>query len=222
VYQNKATWEATFGVWEDMDEPLPDHKSQRGRTSPPWEVVSQLNEKNLVWSTDLQARLLKSVVAKDLELPEEEVEKRLVDLQNLMPDMAPKLPTMKASLVGGLVRDTGAVAQRLLQLKEIFPGGNVSLLGTRCPSLMLTGEEQLEELREKAVRLRQELPAVNIDRLVSEHPNEVLRVDSFLEAIEEAKRLIPTIDIDDMLATNPTRVFSFERGSNLIPGDLKR
>ena len=50
---------------------------------------------------------------------------------------AEKLPTMKAAIVIELARDTGKMVRRLVRLKQIFPGGNVSKLVTRCPALVL-------------------------------------------------------------------------------------
>jgi len=217
VYLKKATWEGTFGVPSDVEDTVVAQAT--GRMRPPWEAVSQLNEKNLVWSNDLQAKLLKTVVARDLGLPDSEVERRLLELQNLMPDMATKLPTMQANLVRELVRDTAAVARRLVKLKAIFPAGNVSQLGTRCPSLLLTDDKNLMELERDSERLKQELPGVDIDRLATAFPNDVLSVDTFLDAIREAKRLLPGLDIEHMLANNPTQVFSFEKGPKLIPYD---
>eukprot|EP00192_Tetraselmis_astigmatica_P021826 CAMPEP_0117673676 /NCGR_PEP_ID=MMETSP0804-20121206/14603_1 /TAXON_ID=1074897 /ORGANISM="Tetraselmis astigmatica, Strain CCMP880" /LENGTH=268 /DNA_ID=CAMNT_0005482437 /DNA_START=315 /DNA_END=1122 /DNA_ORIENTATION=- len=191
-----------------------------GRLVPPWEAAAQFDQcVPTVWNTGRQAQLLKSVVAEALNLSQGETETRLVELQKLIPDMAEKLPTMKATIVTEMVRDTGAMAQRLVRLKRIFPSGNVSKLGTRCPALLLMDATSLLDIEEKAGTLRKELPGVNIDHLVSAHPNEVLCVESFLEAVKEARRLIPDLDVTQMLTTNPTLVFSFEKGPQQIPYD---
>lgn len=144
---------------------------------------------------------------------------------------AGKIPMMKATLVASLLEDTSQVARRLVQLKGIFPGANVSQLATRCPALLITvrsqpgcvlsagvgrclsggpltrwldadsmgwsgwpaltltghhaaqlgqAEQNLEDLRAKAQALREAIPGVDIDKLVSQHPVEVLNVESFL------------------------------------------
>ena len=47
---------------------------------------------------------------------------------------------MKASVVAALISDTNKVARRLLQLKQIFPGANVSRLATRFPALVMVSD----------------------------------------------------------------------------------
>lgn len=59
VYPRKATWEGTFGVEQAESA----HDTRGGGSSPgiapPWEVVGQVNESNLVWNDRLSEGLLK-------------------------------------------------------------------------------------------------------------------------------------------------------------------
>mmetsp|Transcript_2740 Transcript_2740/g.6855 ORF Transcript_2740/g.6855 Transcript_2740/m.6855 type:complete len:298 (-) Transcript_2740:403-1296(-) len=220
VYPRKATWEGTFGVEQAESA----HDTRGGGSSPgiapPWEVVGQVNESNLVWNDRLSEGLLKAVVSEKLGLEGAEMEGRINDLRRLIPEMAVKLPRMQATLVASLLEDPGKVARRLVQLKGIFPAANVSLLATRCPALLITAEENMQDVQAKAQKLRTALPAgVNVDKLVAKHPVEVLNVEPFLEAIAEAQRLVPSLDIPFTLENNPTQIFSFQRGSALIPYD---
>ena len=47
----------------------------------------------------------------------------------------------------------------------------------------------------------------------------MLDVASFEQAVNEAKRMMPDLDIAHTISTRPNMIFSFQRGSNLIPYD---
>lgn len=55
-------------------------------------------------------------------------------------------------------------------------------------------------------------------RLVEDWPI-MLHVESFEATMLEAQRMMPGKDIEAMIANNPSIVFSFQRGSALIPYD---
>ena len=55
-------------------------------------------------------------------------------------------------------------------------------------------------------------------RLVEDWPT-MLDVASFEAAMQEAQRMMPGKDIEAMIVNNPGIVFSFQRGSDLIPYD---
>uniref|UniRef100_A0A061RQ02 Uncharacterized protein n=1 Tax=Tetraselmis sp. GSL018 TaxID=582737 RepID=A0A061RQ02_9CHLO len=218
VYEKKATWEGTFGR-NFANSNAEQTSGASSGISPPWQALGQLNEANLVWNDQLQLRLLKTFIAKEHGIPEEHLEGRLVELIRLLPDIEGKLPKMKVQIVGALVADTQNVARRLVALKGILPGANVSQLACRCTQLLLMDEQALGQVREKVSRLRAELEGVDVDALISAHPVEVLDVGSFLEAIGEARRLMPGLDIAQTLAHRPSQIFSFQKGSSLIPYD---
>ena len=44
-------------------------------------------------------------------------------------------------------------------------------------------------------------------------------VESFEQAVNEAKHIMPDMNISHMMRMNPSMIFSFQRGSNLIPYD---
>lgn len=55
-------------------------------------------------------------------------------------------------------------------------------------------------------------------RLCQHHPS-ILDVDSFKAAVDEAKRLIPGLDIVTALNARPEMIFSVQRGKSMIPYD---
>ena len=53
---------------------------------------------------------------------------------------------------------------------------------------------------------------------VQEHPS-ILSVDSFKQAVNDARRLMPGADIENMLVTDPDFVLSLQKGTDMIPYD---
>jgi hypothetical protein len=56
-------------------------------------------------------------------------------------------------------------------------------------------------------------------RLLEQHPQIVLDVDTFAQTLAEAKRMLPDQDIMHTLAHNPNMIFGFERRDSMIPYD---
>lgn len=50
----------------------------------------------------------------------------------------------------------------------------------------------------------------------------MLDVPSFKEAMAEAARIMPQMDIQQAMARDPATIFGFQRGSQLIPYDDPR
>ena len=55
-------------------------------------------------------------------------------------------------------------------------------------------------------------------RLVEEHPT-LLDVKAFEVAVNDAKHVIPGLDVSHMMRYNPALIFGFQRGSQMIPYD---
>lgn len=47
----------------------------------------------------------------------------------------------------------------------------------------------------------------------------MLSIDSFQRAVEDARRLVPNLDVEAKLMTEPDFVLSLQRGGDLIPYD---
>lgn len=175
-----------------------------------------MNEKNLLWNDDIKMRFVKRIASQELGISEAEFEDCLATLCNLLPDLAPRLAKAPPQRLAQLAAATHTLAARLLRLRTIFPKANVSLLVERRLSLLL--EDDLDAVEEAAVQLQPLLPGILVDVFVQEHP-QVLEVEDFAEAIEDAKRMMPQIDIAKALRNSPDLVLSFQKGKHLIPYD---
>jgi hypothetical protein len=182
----------------------------------PWSVGWQVNERNIMWSDDLKTRLVKRVASQELHITEEELEQRLQQVFNLLPDLADRLVKADPKRVAALASSTDLIAARLLRLREIFPKANASALVGNRLSLLL--DDDLEEVAAAAVRLKELLPNITVDKFVEYYP-QVLDLDDFELALKDAKRLMPKMDVAHTLRTNPEMVLSFQKGKNLIPYD---
>eukprot|EP00887_Chlorella_sp_A99_P001437 scaffold8.g1437.t1 len=207
----KATFEQAFKTG-----PSAVSGSSGGVPAAPWGLGYQMAEKNLVWSDDLKARMLQRVAADRLGLSDEEVEARLARLLLLLPTLRPRLVSMKPQTLAALVAQVDEVAGRLVELKAVFPGADAAALAVREPGLVLGFE--MRRLRDIAAALRALLPALNVDALVQENPS-MLDIDGLQAAMAEAARILPDLDVQAAMASNPQLVFSFQRGAALIPYD---
>ena len=72
------------------------------------------------------------------------------------------LSQMKAQLLVRLAADVERLAQRLMDLKTIFPSANVSLMVSRAPVLALM--DDLEPIQKGAAAFRKLLPNADLDK----------------------------------------------------------
>jgi hypothetical protein len=80
---------------------------------------------------------VKSLTPPPCHSPPRQVEERLAELGNLLPDIVGKLDRARADVLYELLKDPAATAQRLLALRELLPRCNVSALVAGHPKLML-------------------------------------------------------------------------------------
>jgi len=66
-----------------------------------------------------------------------QVEERLAELGNLLPDITGKMDRARADVLYDLLKDPAATAERLLALRELLPRCNVSALVAGHPKLLL-------------------------------------------------------------------------------------
>lgn len=93
---------------------------------------------------------------------------------------------------------------------------NASSMVSNRLSLLL--DDDLDQLTQAAQRLRELLPQIHVDRFVEAYPL-VLDVEDFEMALADAKRIMPHIDAQQMLRSNPDMILSLQKGKNLIPYD---
>ncbi|GMH38654.1 hypothetical protein BSKO_06538 [Bryopsis sp. KO-2023] len=182
----------------------------------PWLMGWQMNERNILWSDDLKLRLIKRITANEMGIPEEEFESRMKTLVDLLPGVSSRLANMPPKLLANLASHVDEIAIKLVHLKEIFPLADVAKMAASQPSLLVS--ESMKEVQESADRLRELLPNLHVDILVEMYPM-MLDIENFEEAIRDAERMLGEINIEQMMARDPSMILSLQKGSNMIPYD---
>ncbi|QDZ22049.1 hypothetical protein HOP50_06g45910 [Chloropicon primus] len=167
------------------------------------------------WNDDSKLALAVECVARELGVEEDHVRRRLVLLQKLVPDLKPKLKTMKVGDIARLAVKCKTIPHDLLKLKEIFPRANVSRLVASNPTILY---EDMGFVEKKAERLKALLKTDDVDRAVELNPI-FLDLQQVEFAIEEIKRLMPNEDACVYLIRNPSILYSTQARENIITYD---
>lgn len=181
----------------------------------PWVRTFHLNERNLVWHDDMKRRLYNKVASEELSMGEEELEEYLQRLEILMPDARDKMRSMSIDTLSRLIGTIDELPYKLMMLKRVFPNANATLLAIRTPELVLGVEE--ETLCGIAEELRAMFPRLEVDKLIEENPS-MLDIEGLKNAMEEAKRIMPSLDIEHAMGSDPQLILGFQRGSFMISG----
>lgn len=182
----------------------------------PWNFGYQMAEKNLVWHDDLKKALYARVAAEQLDMEESDVVLYLTRLRALLPDAGEKLSNMPIKTLSRLIAQLDDIPERLMRLKMTFPKANASKLAIRNPELVLGFDP--DHLENIAGQLRVMFPNLEVDLLVEENPS-MLDIEELKVAIAEAKRIMPNLNIQNAMGSDPNTILSFQRGSQLIPYD---
>eukprot|EP00879_Flechtneria_rotunda_P012201 GHRR01012742.1.p1 GENE.GHRR01012742.1~~GHRR01012742.1.p1 ORF type:complete len:182 (+),score=56.97 GHRR01012742.1:452-997(+) len=153
-----------------------------------------------------QIALVKIWLAEKLQLPQPQVEERLGELGNLLPDLVGKMERARADILYELLKDPTATAQRLLALREVLPRCNVSALVAGYPTLMLG--MKIEEVQQQVRQMRRKLPGVDVDALIAQEPM-LLRAD-LPRLMSELARLLPNADPVKFISSNPQMVLGMD------------
>lgn len=146
------------------------------------------------------------------------VEDKLQEVVGIIPDLAGKVDRMKADIVIQLVSDTQAVTQRVMDMRELLPGVNVSKLLSQYPHLILHLEPG--RVSRQLNVLRAELPGRDINDLLQREP--LMLTANIQFALQELKRLTPAKDPTELLFNSPGLVLSMaeQMMESTIDGDL--
>lgn len=117
-----------------------------------------------------QARLVRIVAGRQLDIATEEVEARMDELQVLLPHLASRCAAIKPSTLAALLRDPGgALVPRLITLRQLLPGADIASLAAAEPELLLLRESS--DLRRGLERLQQLLgPAADLGAIAQRQP----------------------------------------------------
>lgn len=160
------------------------------------------------WTTAGKLSLAVRVVARDMGLPEAVVRSRLDSLAALLPDLAGRFETLRAGDLARLAADLPTVATRLVALRGVFPGSDVSMLVARRPEVL---SWPTEEVAARAQGLRA-LLGPGADRAAAAQPR-LLDVEATERALAELQRLYgPDADVAGLLCREPALLTSVEVG----------
>jgi hypothetical protein len=151
----------------------------------PWAIRLQTNERQLAWDAAAARQLVRLFVGRALDLPEGEVRARLAELAALLPGFDAKLHRLRAPLVAELAADTGAVAARLVALREALPGVDVGAAAAGAPWLL--SQPPAAELAAAAARVAAALPPGRWAAAVEAEPR--LLLADLEGALAELRRL---------------------------------
>jgi len=175
-----------------------------------------MGEKYLDWGEELQQKLYARVAADELNITEGQLVEYLDRLRTLMPDASEKLANMPIKTLARLIGSLDEIPMKLMRLKAIFPRANASLLAIRNPELVLGFDS--EHLQWIADELNEMFPKLEVDKLVEENPS-MLDIEELRVAMAEAQRIMPGLDLQKAMGSDPQVVLSFQRGTQLIPYD---
>lgn len=103
------------------------------------------------------------MAAQQLDCSEDQLELQFAELSALLPGIKQRMHTIKADHLARLVADPAKVAERLIELKAIFPQANVEQMVLKDFNLLLS--VSTDQVSQAADELRAFLPGqVNIDR----------------------------------------------------------
>ncbi|PSC76419.1 ATP-dependent zinc metalloprotease FTSH mitochondrial isoform A [Micractinium conductrix] len=163
----------------------------------------------------LQQGLVRSAAARESGLGYEEFDARLQHLLALMPFLTNRLPRLAPKLVAALVADPPTIAARLVELKRLLPAADVAAIAGGRPSLLVPPE--WERLPAGVAALQARYSEEEVARLAAAEP--LLLADDVEAVLAELQRLAGGGDAAAVLLTNPSLVYSVQRGTGALgPG----
>eukprot|EP01023_Acetabularia_acetabulum_P061815 TRINITY_DN751_c0_g2_i1.p1 TRINITY_DN751_c0_g2~~TRINITY_DN751_c0_g2_i1.p1 ORF type:complete len:235 (-),score=28.48 TRINITY_DN751_c0_g2_i1:364-1068(-) len=169
-----------------------------------------LEEDQELQSNDKLNRLIASL---DVQVPTEEVKQRINQIQAVLPDLGSKIYTMKPATLTQLIADPNLTTTKIIQLKFLFPTGNISIMASRSPEILLLDASELK----KEVEIVKELMQMeDISSLIEREPR-FLDSEGVEEALRELNRLLGNqVNIRDMLFKDPSYLLKVERGQKRL------
>jgi len=166
-----------------------------------------MNERFLEWDAAASRELIKRVLAQKLSVSDEEVDARLAELGTLVPDMVARMDRTRADILLAMVSDTSATMSKLMAMRDLLPGVNVSLLVSRWPQIML--DYTPESLKARLDDMRRVLPGVRVEALVDLEPM-MLKAD-LDKVLANIRRIMPGHDPVAVLLAQPAMVLDMQQ-----------
>eukprot|EP00877_Chromochloris_zofingiensis_P011212 jgi/Chrzof1/6344/Cz18g05030.t1 len=181
-----------------------------GIATAPWQLMGRMvSPSSIPLSQERLQSLYVTIAARQNGMTLPQFQQQLQELMTLLPGMAPRLLTLKPSLMAALCADTSAVADKLVQLKLMFPAADLTRMLIKRPMLLLDSE--FEAVAEARRKLHAMFPEGGVDELVTQQP--LLLVQDVEDIIGELERLVMRIRAymewqSIMVSTNVLTTFS--------------
>ncbi|EFJ44519.1 hypothetical protein VOLCADRAFT_95232, partial [Volvox carteri f. nagariensis] len=156
--------------------------------SPPWALMGRMVPADrIALSSEQKQMLITSAAARLSGLDTAAFDAQLQELLLLLPDIRSRLLSLKPAILVELCSDTRGVAYKLVQLREMFPDANVSVIIAKRPTLLTAAEWPGVEVAHR--KLGTMFPEGGLGQMVTQQP--LLLVEDVDEVVGELERLMP-------------------------------
>lgn len=170
------------------------------------------------WDDAGKLRFCVATVARELDLDEDEVGKRLVNLFTLVPGMESRIGDLKMVDVVRMTARVPDVAVAMVRLRDLLPEANLSKMVAARPSLLL---EDFDELARKIGELRECAPRLRWDMILSDFPHlwEVRDMRGSVNLLKEKLAIEDDEALTKLLGGQPELLLSVQSRHDMIMYD---
>lgn len=170
------------------------------------------------WDDAGKLRFCVATVARELDLDEDEVGKRLVNLFTLVPGMESRIGDLKMVDVVRMTARVPDVAVAMVRLRDLLPEANLSKMVAARPSLLL---EDFDELARKIGELRACAPRLRWDMILSDFPHlwEVHDMRGNVNLLKEKLAIEDDEALTKLLGGRPELLLSVQSRHDMIMYD---
>jgi len=166
------------------------------------------------WDDDGKMKFAVMVVSDELEISEEEVQKKLDALLALVPGLRTRLSDIKVADLARLLARVPDVGAKMVALKSILPECDLAKLVSARPSLLL---EDVDGVKAQIAEFREALPNLRVDFIIEDFPM-WLEHKSPKKSVEELCRSLG-VDAEKaqkVLGQNPSRLMMVQSREDMI------
>ena len=170
------------------------------------------------WNDGGKLRFCVATVARELDLDEDEVGKKLVNLFALVPGMESRIGDVKMADVVRMTARVPDVAVAMVRLRDLLPEADLSKMVTARPSLLL---EDFDEIARKIGELRECAPRLGWDAILSDFPHlwEIHDMRGNVEMLKEKLSVEDDDALTKLLGGRPELLLSVQSRHDMITYD---
>lgn len=160
------------------------------------------------WNDAAKLNIAVQTVSDDTGVPVEELLQRIAQLQSILPDLT--TANLKTAEKARLALDVDFIATRMIDLRDMLPGVDVSALVVKRPLLL---SEDLEEIARTVRSVRNALESgggvEQFEQLLCREPS-ILNVELLTSTLKEITRLFPDRNPATLLEKNPRWMWTLQ------------